>query len=101
MKTFSKFLEMKEKGLDVSLPNYSDGESESLQKALEKALENHRDAVKSFLERLAKQDPDIQIELDKANHSSINSPKRKISFSPEGRGDVVIPNAADSMGDLE
>jgi hypothetical protein len=98
MKTFSKFLEMQEKPLDMEEDSDT---SDLLSKALQKAIENHPSEVKEFLERLAKQDPDIQIELDNINHRQHMDMPKKPNSGAFGAGHVVVPNKADAMdGDL-
>lgn len=91
MKTFSEFLSDHE------------GDDEGIMKALRIACSDHKEDTMSFLQRLAKQNPDIQIELDKMNHQNGNMPmKRRPGYGkdPE-RSDVIVPNTADNAaGDM-
>lgn len=107
MKTFSQFVALKEGGaLDVDLPSDSDNGEESILRAFAVAIKKHRGDVMQFLERLAKQNPDIQVELDKLNHKNQlmphQPPKKKLRMGSahgndlEKDGDVVVPNSADS-----
>ena len=99
MKTFNDFLSSKEYIIE------NDDSTEGLERALKIAADDHHEDVMSFLKRLASQNPDIQIELDKMNHKLGNMParhKKKPDFGDaESRGDVVVPNNADGPpGDL-
>ncbi len=106
MKTFSQFVGLKENSfLDVDQADDKDGEESGIMKALQHAAEKYHSEVVSFLQRLAKQDPDIQIELDKMNHKNAHpkpskkKPRMGASFGhgfDHGDGDVVVPNSADS-----
>ncbi len=106
MKTFSQFVGLKENGvLDVDQADDKDGEESGVMKALQHAADKHHSEVISFLQRLAKADPDIQIELDKMNHKdaqpkhSKKRPRMGAAFGhgfDNGEGDVVVPNSADS-----
>lgn len=106
MKTFSQFVALKESVLDVDLPDGDQGE-DCLLRAFKVAIHKHRDDVMNFLLRLAKHNPDIQVELDKLNHKmQLNPhepPKKKKTRMGSGHGndldkdgDVVVPNSADS-----
>jgi hypothetical protein len=105
MKTFSDFISLKENGiLDVDKADET-GDDSGIMRALSHAADKHHSEVVSFLQRLAKQDPDIQLELDKINHKNAGPKhhKRKPRMGTSlgagfdnGDGDVVVPNSADS-----
>ncbi len=107
MKTFGQFLSIKESGvLDVDRADDAGGGG-GIMRALTVAAQDNESEVISFLQRLAKQNPDIQLELDKMNHENGNQkPSRKKarlgrSHDHNGEGDVVVPNSADSShGDM-
>lgn len=101
MQTFSQFVDMMENGiLDVDLPADDSAGNDCLLRAMSTALKSNKSDVMAFLTRLAKQNPDIQAELDKMNHETHMLPKKKMrmgsSMDQDKDGDVIIPNSADS-----
>jgi len=80
MKTFAEFIDDHDR-------------DDGIYRALKIAAQDHHQDVMSFLMRLAKQNPDIQAELDKSNHENGNKPIRR--KEDRRASDVIIPNGAD------
>lgn len=99
MKKFKEFFRIRENGiLNVDVPD-NIGKENNIMRALSLANLRHHQETMSFLTRLAKQDPDIQIELDKFNHVKQQEPPKKLRMGSglgHERGDEVVPNNADS-----